>query len=81
MTEVIKKYHLTAESIYNWDKKGFMIGQSSVRKRNHKKRLNLLGKETNGDPQFFSPQKVLAARAYQETKETAEEEKRHQKAL
>jgi hypothetical protein len=29
----IKKYHITAENIYNWDEKGFMIGRSSVGRR------------------------------------------------
>ena len=40
-----------------------------------------MSKEVNGDPQFFSLQKILVIRAYQETKETAKEEKRHQKTL
>jgi hypothetical protein len=29
----IEKYHITAENIYNWDEKGFMIGRSSVGRR------------------------------------------------
>lgn len=51
------------------------------KRRNHRKRLNLLGEETNAAPQFFSPQKVLSARAYQESKEAAEQEEKRQKAL
>ena len=29
----IEKYHITAENIYNWDKKGFLIGIANVVKQ------------------------------------------------
>ena len=29
----IKKYNITAENLYNWDKKGFMISHASVIQR------------------------------------------------
>jgi hypothetical protein len=29
----IEKYNITAENIYNWDEKGFLIGQASATKR------------------------------------------------
>ena len=29
----IKKYNITAENLYNWDEKGFLIGQASAKKR------------------------------------------------
>jgi hypothetical protein len=29
----IEKYNITAENIYNWDEKGFMIGRSNVGRR------------------------------------------------
>ena len=31
--KAIKKYNLTAENIYNWDEKGFIIGLSQTTKR------------------------------------------------
>jgi hypothetical protein len=40
-----------------------------------------LGEQDEGVPQFFSPQRVLAAKAFQENKEVAEEEDKRQKAL
>lgn len=49
------------------------------KKRHRHKRLNLLGEEANGAPQFFSPTRVLAAREFQEGREAAEEEERRQK--
>jgi hypothetical protein len=33
-----------------------------------------LGEQDEGIPQFFSPQRVLAAKAFQENKEEVEEE-------
>ena len=33
LAEYIEKYHLTANNIWNWDEKGFLIGQASVTKR------------------------------------------------
>lgn len=44
------------------------------------KRLNLAGEVAGLAPQFFSPQKVIAARAFQEEKEAHEEEERRVKA-
>jgi hypothetical protein len=29
----IEKYNITAENLYNWDEKGFIIGQASAIKR------------------------------------------------
>lgn len=52
-----------------------------VKRRNRGTRLNLMGEEASGKPQFFSPTKVIKARAFQETKKAAEEEERRQKAL
>jgi hypothetical protein len=49
--------------------------------RNRNKRLNLIGEAASQAPQFFSPNRVLAARECQETKEAAEQEERCQKAL
>jgi hypothetical protein len=51
------------------------------KKRQRNKRLNLLGEQDEGVPQFFSPQRVLAAKAFQENKEVAEEEDKRQKTL
>ena len=51
------------------------------KKRNRGKRLNLLGKETAPEAQFFSPAKMLAAKEYQESKEAAAQEEKRQKAL
>ena len=33
MINGIEKYNITAENIYNWDEKGFVIGQASATKR------------------------------------------------
>ncbi|ERF75560.1 hypothetical protein EPUS_08972 [Endocarpon pusillum Z07020] len=33
LTKAIEKYNITAENIYNWDEKGLLIGQSSIKKR------------------------------------------------
>jgi hypothetical protein len=43
--------------------------------------LNLLREEEAGVPQFFSPQRVLAAKAYQEGKEEAVKEEKRQRAI
>ena len=29
----MEKYHITAENLYNWDEKGFLIGHASSTKR------------------------------------------------
>ena len=47
------------------------------KRRQRNKRLNLLKEKKVGMSQFFSPQRVLAVKVYQEgKKETVEEEKR-----
>lgn len=51
------------------------------KRRQRSKRLGLTGEEADSGPQFYSPQKVLTARAFQETKEAAVEEEKRQKAL
>jgi hypothetical protein len=51
------------------------------KRRQRGKRLNLLGEEEAGVAQFFSPQRILTAKAYQEGKEEAIEEEKRQKAL
>jgi len=33
LTYAIEKHNLTAECIYNWDEKGFIIGMAAVTKR------------------------------------------------
>ena len=33
MAEKIEKYNITAENIYNWDEKGFIIGHASATQR------------------------------------------------
>jgi hypothetical protein len=33
LIESIEKYNITAENLYNWDEKGFLIGQASATKR------------------------------------------------
>jgi hypothetical protein len=43
--------------------------------------LNLIREEIASKPQFFSPIKVMAARAYQESKEAEEAEEKRQKAI
>lgn len=51
------------------------------KKRQRHRRLDLVGEEDTGAPQFFSPTRVLAAMEYQESKEAAEQEEIRQKAL
>lgn len=33
MTEAVEKYYITADNIYNWDEKGFLIGLGSFIQR------------------------------------------------
>jgi hypothetical protein len=33
LSEKIEKYNIIAENIYNWDEKGFLIGQANITKR------------------------------------------------
>ena len=52
--------------------KGLTVSlRNEKKKRQRGKRLNLLGEEDSG-PQFFSPQRVQAARQFQATKDTEE---------
>jgi hypothetical protein len=51
------------------------------KRRQRNERLNHLEEEDTGVPQFLSPQRVLAARAFQENKVVAEEEDKRQKAI
>ena len=68
--------------IQNHENKSLQEAITQEKKRKQRgKRLNLLGKETTGEPQFFSPIKVIAAETYQESKEAAEQEEKRQKAL
>jgi hypothetical protein len=54
-----------------------IIEEKKRRRRN--KRLNLLGEEANPAPQFFSPNRVLPAKEFQETKEAQEQEEKRQR--
>ena len=68
--------------IQSHENRGLRAAIVEEKKRRHRgKRLNLLGEEAASEPQFFSPTKVIAARAYQESKEAAETEEKRQKAL
>lgn len=51
------------------------------KKRHRDKYLNLLDQETVQEPQFFSPEKILAAKTYQENKKTTEQDGKYQKVL
>ena len=51
------------------------------KRRQRGKRLNLVGEECGPEPQFFSPIKVLQAKAFQDTKEAQKEKEAHIKAL
>jgi hypothetical protein len=51
------------------------------KKRQRDKRLNVLKKKEARVPQFFSPQRVLAAKAYQEGKEKAIKKEKRQKTI
>jgi hypothetical protein len=72
---------LTAKfEIQSHENRGLRAVIIEEKKRKHRgKRLNLLGEEAASEPQFFSPTKVIAARAYQENKEAAETDKRRQR--
>jgi hypothetical protein len=72
----------TKFDIQNFENKGLRMALTQEKKRRQRgKRLNLLGEEESGVPQFFSPQRVLTAKAYQEGKEEAIEEEKRQKAI
>jgi hypothetical protein len=72
----------TKFDIQNFENKGLRMALTQEKKRRQRgKRLNVLEEEKAGVPQFFSPQRVLAAKAYQEGKEEAIEEEKRQKAI
>ena len=54
----IKKYNITAENIYNWDEKGFLIDRSDIFKRIMSKQVYKEAKITHiqqdGNRQFIS---------------------------
>ena len=58
MIECIEKYHITAENIYNWDEKGFLIGLARALKRiftiNALKSGKLKGAAQDGCREFIS---------------------------
>ena len=59
-------------AIDQYTKKGLLEAlEIEKKKRTRGKRLNLIGKECSG-PQFFSPTRIQAARAYQQEKEATE---------
>jgi DDE superfamily endonuclease len=68
--------------IQSHENQGLKAAITQEKKRRRRgRRLNLLGEEDTAGPQFFSPQRILAAKAFQEGKEAAEHEKKHQKAI
>jgi hypothetical protein len=65
----------TQLDIQSFENQGLRIALTQEKKRRQRnKRLNLLEEEDTGVPQFFSPQRVLAAKAFQKSKEKKEEE-------
>ena len=61
-------------SIDEHEKRGLTEAlRAEKKKRQRGKRLNLLGEEDVG-PQFFSPSRILAARAFQAAKRAKEEQ-------
>ena len=58
MTYAIEKHNLTAECIYNWDEKGFLIGMAAVTKRIMSKKAYETGRITaasqDGNREFIS---------------------------
>lgn len=72
----------TKFDIQSFENRGLRMAITQEKKRRQRgKRLNLLGEEATAAPQFFSPQRVLLAKAYQEGKEQAEEEGKRQRAI
>jgi hypothetical protein len=68
--------------IQSFESQGLRTAITQEKKRRQwNKRLNLLSEQDEGVPQFFSPQRVLAAKVFQENKEVAEEEDKRQRAL
>jgi hypothetical protein len=67
--------------IQSFENQGLRVALTYEKKRRHRnKRLNLLGEEDTGVPQFFSPQCVLATKAFHKHKEEEEEEDKRQRA-
>jgi DDE superfamily endonuclease len=67
--------------IQSFENRGLQVAITQEKKRRQRnKRLNLLGEEDTRVPQFFSPKRILAAKAFQESKEKEEEEDKRQKA-
>jgi hypothetical protein len=72
----------TKFDIQSFETRGLRTAITQEKKRRQRnKRLNLLGEQDDGVPQFFSPQRVLAAKAFQEGKEEAKEGDKRQKAI
>lgn len=72
----------TQMNIQNFENRGLRIALTQEKKRRQQnKRLNLLGEEDTGVPQFFSSQRVLAARIYQKNKEKKEKKDKRLKAI
>jgi hypothetical protein len=72
----------TKYDIQSFENKGLRTAITQEKKRRQRgKRLNLLGEKEAKVPQFFSLQRVLRAKAYQEGREEAIEEERRQKAI
>jgi hypothetical protein len=73
---------ITKYEIQSYKNKGLKMAITQEKKRRQRgKCMNLLGeKETNG-PQCFSPERILAAKAFQESKEAAEQGKKRQEAI
>jgi hypothetical protein len=72
----------TKFDIQSFENRGLRMAITQEKKRRQRgKRLNLLGEEVVGAPQFFSPQRVCLAKAYQEGREQAEEEGKRQRAI
>jgi len=56
--EKTEKYNITADNIYNWDEKGFLIGQSNIVKRvmsrEALKSRRITRARTDGNREFIS---------------------------
>jgi len=54
----IEKYNITAENLYNWDEKGFIIGQSRTAKRvmtwSALEKGRIMGANQDGSHEFIS---------------------------
>jgi hypothetical protein len=58
LTEGIEKYNITAENMYNWDEKGFLLGLAQTTKRimslGAKKRGQIMGASQDGSREFLT---------------------------